>query len=138
MIGRLVVVSLAVAASPTLSREDDIIVVTRGTDSVLFGSCVPSLVAENRAPVAVDYVQVDLEFALRDGRSHRHEFKSSYRHGARQPILPNVTRPLIIHGDESQPMKATCADIVGVRVVDATCETNGKPCPTPISVKADR
>lgn len=138
MIGRLVAMMLVVAASAALSREDDIIDVRRGPDATAFGSCVPSLIAFNRSRLSVDYIQVDLDFSLRDGRVHRHEFKSSYRHGAKQPILPNVTRPLVIHGDESRPMMAACTDIVGIRVVDAICETDGKPCPTPISVKADR
>lgn len=137
MIGRLVAVLLIAAVSPALSREDDIIAVSRGADSTVFGSCVPSLIAHNRSHLAVDYVQVDLDFMLRDGRSHRHEFKSSYRHGARQPIAPNASRPLVIHGDESRPMKAACADIVAVRVVDAICKTDGRPCPTPIAVKVD-
>lgn len=138
MIGRLVAALLMVAVLPALAREDDTIVVTRGADSTMFGSCMPSMVAVNRSSLAVDYVQVDLEFALRDGRSHRHEFKSSYRYGAPQPILPSATRALSIHGDESRPMMADCADIVGVRVLDAICEADGKPCPTPISVKVDR
>jgi hypothetical protein len=138
VIGRLAAVLIVVAASPVLSREDDIIEVTRGADAMAFGSCVPSLVAFNRSRLKVDYVQVDLDFSLRDGRVHRHEFKSSYRHGTSQPILPGVARQLIIHGDESRPMRAACAEIVAVRVVDAICETDGKPCPTPISVKAER
>lgn len=137
MIGRLVAVALVAATGPALSREDDIIVVTRGPDSMLFGSCVPSLNAHNRSRLTVDYIQVDLDFTLRDGRSHRHEFRSSYRYGGPRPILPDGSRPLVIHGDESRPMKAACGDIVGVRVVDAICETDGKLCPTPISVKAD-
>ncbi len=138
MIGRIAVVVLIAVALPALSRADDIIVVTRGADTTAFGSCVPSLIAHNRSRLSVDYIQVDLDFSLRDGRTHRHEFKSSYRHGAKRPILPDVTRPLVIHGDESRPMKAACTDIVDVRVVDAICETDDKPCPTPISVKADR
>jgi hypothetical protein len=138
VIGRLVSAALILAALPALSREDDIIVVTRGPDTTMYGACMPSLTAVNRSNLSVDYVQVDLEFSLRDGRTHRHEFKSSYRYGAPQPILPNVTRALIIHGDESRPMMAACNDIVGVKALDAICETDGKPCPTPISVQVDR
>ncbi len=138
MISRLAAAALVAAALPALSREDDIIAVTRGADTTIYGSCVPSLVAVNRSNLPVDYVQVDLEFSLRDGRMHRYEFKSSYRYGAPQRILPNITRALIIHGDESRPMMAACADIVGVKVLDAICETDGKPCPTPISVNVDR
>lgn len=137
MIARLAAVLILVAA-PALAAEDDIIVVTRSVDSTAFGSCVPSLTALNRSRLAVDYVQVDLDFTLRDGRTHRHEFKSSYRHGAPRPIAPGAVRPLVIHADESQPMKADCGDVVSVHAVDAICETDGKPCPTPISVKVDR
>lgn len=136
MIGRIVAV-LIVAGSPALAAED-IIEVTRGADSTLFGSCVPSLIAVNRSPDAVDYIQVDLEFSLRDGRALRHAFKSSYRHGVAQPIAAGGSRPLVIHGDESQPMKAPCADIVTIRVIDAICEVDAKPCPTTIAVKVDR
>ncbi|MBM3621901.1 MAG: hypothetical protein FJX20_14560 [Alphaproteobacteria bacterium] len=139
MIGRRpAAVLLTALALATPSRADDIIVVTRGPDTTVFGSCVPSLIAHNRSRRPVDYVQVDLEFALRDGRTHRQEFKSSYRHGVSRPIAPDAMRPLVVHGDESRPMGAACADIVGIGVVDAICEAEGKPCPTPISVKADR
>ena len=136
MIGR-VVAALIMAGSPVLAAEN-IIEVTRGADSTLFGSCVPSLIAVNQSPAAVDYVQVDLEFSLRDGRVHRHAFKSSYRHGVRQPIASGASRPLVIRGDESQPMKASCADIVPVRVIDAICEVDAKSCPTTIAVKVER
>lgn len=138
MIGRLTALMLLAVASSALAQDGDVIEVRRGPNSTVFGSCVPSLLAHNRSRLTVDYVQVDLEFSLRDGRTHRHEFKSSYRHGASQPIAANARRPLVIHADESQPMKAACTEIVGVRVVDAICETDGKPCPTPISVRTGR
>jgi hypothetical protein len=139
VIGRLcAAVVLIVVSSATPSRADDIIVVTRGPDATVFGSCAPSLIAHNRSRQSVDYVQVDLDFLLREGRTHRHEFRSSYRHGVSRPISPGESRPLVIHGDESRPMKAACADIVAVGVVDAICETDDKPCSTPISVKAER
>lgn len=139
MIGRLVVALVAIIASSAApSRADDIIAVTRGPDATVFGSCVPSLVATNRSRLSVDYIQVDLDFSLREGRTQRHEFKSSYRHGVSRPIPPGTSRPLVIHGDESRPMKAACADIVAVGVVDAICEVDGRPCLTPISVKVDR
>ncbi|MGE0425882.1 MAG: hypothetical protein AB7O88_26720 [Reyranellaceae bacterium] len=139
MIGRLVAILVLVAASPPAwSRDADLIVVTRGANSTVFGSCVPSLTALNRSGLSVDYIQVDLEFRLRDGRTERQEFKSSYRYGAPRPISPDASRALVIHADESQPMKAACSDIVAIRVVDAICETDGKPCPTPISVQVAR
>lgn len=139
MIDRLVAALVVIAASSAApSRADDIIAVTRGPDATVFGSCVPSLIANNGSRLSVDYIQVDIDFSLRDGRTHRHQFKSSYRHGVSRPIPPGASRPLVIHGDESRPMKAACADIVGVGVVDAVCEADGKPCVTPISVKADR
>jgi hypothetical protein len=138
VISRLTAAVLIAAASPALSAVGDIIEVTRGSDSTAFGSCIPSLVAFNRSKFRVDYIQVDLDFSLRDGRTHRQEFKSSYRHGTSRPIVAGLSRPLVIHGDESRPMKAGCADIVAVRVVDAICETDGRPCPTPISVRVDR
>jgi hypothetical protein len=140
VIGRLFVaiVPIAEVSVAMAARADDIIVVTRGPDAVVFGSCAPSLIAHNRSRAAVDYVQVDLDFSLRDGRTHRHAFKSSYRLGVARPIPAGDTRALVIHGDESRPMGAACGDIVGVGVVDAICETDGKPCPTPISVEAGR
>jgi hypothetical protein len=138
MSGRVVALVLLAASSSALAQQDDVIEVRRGPNSTAFGSCVPSLLAHNRSRLAVDYIQVDLDFALRDGRTHRHEFKSSYRHGASRPIAANASRALVIHADESQPMKAACSDIVSIRVVDAICETDGKPCPTPIAVKTGR
>jgi hypothetical protein len=136
VIGRIVA-ALIMAGSPALAAED-IIEVNRAADSTLFGSCVPSLIAANRSPAAVDYIQVDLEFSLRDGRVHRHAFKSSYRHGVKRPITSGASRPLVLHGDESQPMKASCADIVSIRVIDAICEADARPCPTTIAVKIGR
>lgn len=138
MIGRLIAAVLMALAAPVPARAHDVIVVTRGPGTTLYGACVPSLVAVNRSDLPVDYVQVDLEFSLRDGRTHRHEFKSSYRYGAHRPILPDAARPLVIHGDESRPMMAACADIVEIRVLDAICETDDRPCPIPISVNVDR
>lgn len=139
MTGRLTAAFVAIMAScATPSRADDIVAVTRGPDATLFGSCVPSLIATNRSRLSVDYIQVDLDFSLRDGRTHRHEFKSSYRHGVSRPIAPGASRPLVIHGDESRPMNAACVDIVGVGVVDAICEADGKRCSAPISVKVER
>ena len=134
---RAVVAVLLVASSSALAAED-VIEVMRGPSTTAFGSCVPSLIAVNRSRAPIDYVQVDIDFSLRDGRSHRHEFKSSYRHGAPRPIEPGTTRPLVIHADESQPMKGTCGDIVSVRVIDAICERDDKPCQTPIAVKVER
>ena len=131
-----VVVIVALSAMP--SRADDIIVVTRGPDTTLFGSCLPSLIAQNRSRQSIDYIQVDLDFLLRGGVMHRHEFKSSYRYGVSRPIQPGASRPLVIHGDQSRPMKAGCDDIVGIGVVNAICEIDGKPCSTPISVNTDR
>ena len=71
MIGRVFAALMAVAL-PVLAAED-VIEITRAADSTMFGSCVPSLIAVNRSHAAVDYIQVDLDFSLRDGRSHRHE-----------------------------------------------------------------
>ena len=46
MIGRLVAILVLVAAmSPAWSRDADLIVVTRGANSTVFGSCMPSLTA---------------------------------------------------------------------------------------------
>ena len=35
----------------------------------MFGSCVPSLVVENKSAETIDYLQVDLAVALNDGHS---------------------------------------------------------------------
>ena len=62
------------------------IAVTRGGDEMVHGSCVPSLVAVNRSAQAIDFLQVDIVVALRDGRSRTIELRSAYREGVARPI----------------------------------------------------
>lgn len=54
----------------------------RGDDASLFGSCVPSLIAENKSSETVEYLQVDVLFTLANGeqRDIELEFGLSRRH----------------------------------------------------------
>ncbi len=114
---------------------DGMVEIRRGADGMLFGSCVPSLVLDNKTLRTLDYVQVDVEFVLRDGRRATLEFKSRYRHGIDRPIAPGASAALVVHGDESRPLWATCEEIVSSRAVSVACETAGGACTETVGVK---
>jgi hypothetical protein len=102
--------------------------ITRGEDSVVYGSCVPSLKAVNKTPMIVDYVEVLLRFTLRNGESRTLEFRSRYREGIERPIAPGATADLKVQLDLTRPLGVRCEDIVSIQVGDAVCEAQGGPC----------
>lgn len=126
--------SLLVAACGA-ARAADGIEVVRGSDSTVFGNCVPSLVADNRSGETVDYLQVDLVLSLGGGTERTVELKSAYREGVLFPIRPGQQAVLKQHLDTDPAIGAACADVRGRRVVRTICEAEGKACSGTVSVR---
>jgi hypothetical protein len=109
--------------------------VKRGPDSVVFGNCVPSLVVENGSGQTIDYLQVDLAIALKNGEERTVELKSAYREGVLYPVSPGSTATLKQHLDTSRALGAGCADLATRRVLRTVCEANGTACASSVSVQ---
>ena len=109
--------------------------VRRGVDTMVFGSCVPALVAENRSAETVDYLQVDLAITLANGQERTVELQSAYREGVLYPIPPGATATLKQHLDTSRSLGAGCGDITVRRVLRTICEAAEKPCASPVRVQ---
>jgi len=107
-------------AAPVWARD---ILVTYGPEETVYGSCRPALTLLNRSVNALDYVQVDMRYSLRDGRTVEVEHKSRYRDGLDNPVAPGATRLLSIHHDETVPLGAPCRDIVAAQVIRLQCQT---------------
>lgn len=112
------------------------IAVTRGSDSNVYGNCVPSLVVENKSGETIDYLQVDVVLALRDGRQRTIELKSAYREGAPAPIAPGARAMLRQHLDTSQALGVPCGEVGERRVSRTICETeHGTLCASSVVVQ---
>jgi hypothetical protein len=109
--------------------------VKRGVDTMVFGSCVPALVAENRSMETVDYLQVDLAMTLANGQERTVELQSAYREGVLYPLPPGATATLKQHLDTSRSLGVGCDDITVRRVLRTICETQGKSCASPVRVQ---
>lgn len=109
--------------------------VTRGPDTTVYGSCVPSLLVENRSSETVDYLEVDLVLDLADGQRRTVELKSAYREGVLYPIGPGVTATLRQHLDTSRALGVQCSEIKGRAVERTICEAKGSACTSPVSVR---
>ena len=131
----LVVLSIpALAVLPAIAASD--IAVSRGGDSNVYGNCVPSLVVENRSGETIDYLQVDVVLALRDGRQRTVELKSAYREGAPFPIVPGASATLRPHLDTSRALGVPCGEVAERRVSRTICETpHGTACASSVRVQ---
>lgn len=110
--------------------------VTRGSDSNVYGNCVPSLVVENRTRETIEYLQVDVVLALRDGRQRIVELKSAYREGVPAPIAPGAKATLRQHLDTSRALGVPCGEVSERRVSRTICETDGgMVCASSVSVQ---
>jgi len=121
------------AASSALAANG--IDVRRGEDTMLFGTCVPSLVVENKSSETIDYLQVDLVVALSDGRQQTVELMSAYREGVLYPIAPGGTAILKQHLDTSRALGVGCADVKARSVARTICEAAGKACGSSVSIQ---
>ena len=128
------VVGLFLASSAALAANG--IDVKRGTDSLVYGNCVPSLVVENKSAETIDYLQVDLVMALSNGQQRIVELKSAYREGVLYPIAPGGTATLKQHLDTSLAIGVPCGEVKARRVERTVCEAaGGKACASSVSVQ---
>jgi len=129
----LFALGLIIAAPSVLAANG--IDVRRGEDSLVFGSCVPSLVVENKSPETIDYLQVDLVVVLSDGGQQTVELMSAYREGVLYPIAPGGTAILKQHLDTSRALGVGCADVKARSVARTICEAAGKACSSSVSIQ---
>ncbi len=109
--------------------------VTRGPDTTVYGTCVPSLMVENKSNETVDYLQVDLVLDLANGERRTVELKSAYREGVLYPIGPGVGATLRQHLDTSPSLGVQCSEIKARAAGRTICEAQGKACASPVSVR---
>ena len=109
--------------------------VKRGADSTLYGACVPSLVVENKSDQTIDYLQVDIAIALKNGQERMVELRSAYREGVLHPIAPGATATLKQQLDLSPSLGVGCAEVATRRVVRTICEAGGTACASSVSVQ---
>jgi hypothetical protein len=132
-LGMTGVLGLVLTASSAAAANG--IDVHRGEDATVFGSCVPSLVVENKSAETIDFLQVDLTVMLSDGRRRTVPLQSAYREGVLYPIAPGGKAVLKQPLDLSRSLGVGCGDIES-RAVDRTiCEAGGKACTSSVSVQ---
>ncbi|MCC8429082.1 hypothetical protein LJ725_08900 [Reyranella aquatilis] len=133
---KAVLVALSLVLSGTVALAANGIDVSRGNDSNVYGNCVPSLIVENRSGETIDYLQVDVVLALRDGRQRTVELKSGYREGVPAPIAPGARTMLRQHLDTSRALGVPCGEVAERRVSRTICETaRGTGCASSVSVQ---
>jgi hypothetical protein len=126
-------VGLALLAIPALAANG--IDVRRGEDTMLFGTCVPSLVVENKSSETIDYLQVDLTVMLSDGQQRTVPLQSAYREGVPHPIAPGGKAVLKQPLDLSRSLGVGCADLKSRSVARTICEAGGKTCASSVTVQ---
>jgi len=134
MKARLVSLPLMLAATAAAAANG--VDVKRGPDRIEFGSCVPSLAAENKSGETIDFLQVDLVVALNNGQERQVSLRSAYRDGVHFPIAPGGKATLNQQLDLERPIGVPCGDIKARRVARTVCElAGGKACASPVSVQ---
>ena len=111
------------------------IAVKRGEDAMVYGNCVPSLVATNASAQAIDFLQVDVVVALRGGQERTIELRSGYRDGIVRPIAPGASATLHQQLDLSVPLGAACSAIASRRVARTVCDAGGRDCAAAVTVQ---
>jgi hypothetical protein len=109
--------------------------VRRGEDTMLFGSCVPSLVVENGSGETIDFLQVDLTVVLSDGEKRTVPLQSGYRDGVPHPIVPGGKALLKQPLDLSRSLGVTCGELRSRSVAATICEAAGRPCAASVTVQ---
>ena len=110
--------------------------VTRGPDATVYGTCVPSLLVENKSTETIDYLEVDLVLDLADGQRRTVELKSAYREGVLYPIAPGVGATLRQHLDTSRSLGVPCGEVKARTVGQTICEAHGgMKCASSVSVQ---
>jgi hypothetical protein len=124
--------SLLVATSASAANGID---VRRGEDTLLFGSCVPSLVVENKSPETIDFLQVELTVVLSDGQQRTVPLQSAYRDGVLYPIAPGGRAVLKQPLDLSRALGVACGEVRSRTVARTVCEAGGKACASSVTVQ---
>jgi hypothetical protein len=106
-----------------------------GPDATVYGSCVPSMLVENKSAVTVDFLQVDLAVTLRNGQERVIELRSGYRGGIDRPIVPGATATLKQQLDLGPALGVGCGEVAARRINRTICEAGGTTCASSVSVK---
>ena len=109
--------------------------VHRGEDATVFGSCVPSLVVENKSAETIDFLQVDLTVVLSDGQQRTVPLQSAYHEGVLYPIAPGGRAVLKQPLDLSRSLGVACGELRSRTVARTICEAGGKACASSVSVQ---
>jgi len=125
--------TLCVFSVPALAANG--IDVRRGEDTMLFGTCVPSLVVENKSSETIDFLQVDLTVMLSDGQQRTVPLQSAYREGVPHPIAPGGKAVLKQPLDLSLSLGVGCGDLKSRSVARTICEAGGKACTSSVTVQ---
>ena len=131
--GSLAVLGMTLIAFPALAANG--IDVRRGEDTMLFGTCVPSLVVENKSSETIDFLQVDLTVMLSDGQQRTVPLQSAYRGGVPHPIAPGGEAVLKQPLDLSRSLGVGCGDLKSRSVARTICEAGGKACSSSVTVQ---
>ena len=130
----LTAISVAgLAALPVLAANG--IDVRRGEDTMVFGTCVPSLVVENKSGETIDFLQVDLTVELNDGQQRTVPLQSAYREGIPHPIAPGAQATLKQPLDLSRSLGVGCTEVKSRSVARTICEAGGKACASSVTVQ---
>ena len=124
----LILVSTAAAAANGID-------VSRGEDTTVFGSCVPSLVVENKSAETIDFLQVDLTVVLNDGQQRTVPLQSAYHEGVLYPIAPGSKAILKQPLDLSRSLGVGCGELKSRTVARTICEAAGKACTSSVMVQ---
>lgn len=124
----LILLSTAAAAANGID-------VRRGEDATVFGSCVPSLVVENKSAETIDFLQVDLTVVLNDGQQRTVPLQSAYREGVLHPIAPGGKAILKQPLDLSRSLGVACGELKSRTVTRTICEAAGKACASSVTVQ---
>jgi hypothetical protein len=125
----------ALVLLPTSVLAANGIDVSRGDDATVFGSCVPSLVVDNKSAETIDFLQVDLTVVLSDGQQRTVPLQSAYREGVLYPIAPGGKAVLKQPLDLSRSLGVGCGDVNSRAVARTICEAGGKACTSSVTVQ---
>jgi hypothetical protein len=126
---------LALGAGAATAYAANGIDVKRGPDTTEFGSCVPSLVVENKSAQRIDFLEVELVVALRSGQERTVELRSAYRGGVPRPIAPGATATLKQQLDLAPSLGVACTEVASRRVARTICEAAGTACASSVTVQ---
>jgi hypothetical protein len=125
----------AIVAHAVPAHASNGIDVKRGPDATEFGTCVPSLVVENKSAQHIDFLEIQLVVALRNGQERTVELRSAYRGGVPRSIAPGATATLRQQPDLTPSLGVACSEVASRRVGRTICEAAGAACASSVSVQ---